>query len=856
MSIRLLGPVPDPAGNLGKLLDDPSLVRGPAPALSVALAQDLRGAIGSRSWTAHAGVAAAVEICVYCEADDADPDAIFGHAPAQAGQLLPPLITATPGSAWIKYKLSGGLSARIAASAGAAQAQFSGSIDASLSAYCRSPAHHSLADALTAQRERLPFVLEAADMRALPEGDAGHVHLGGNLGARLQMRWADLLTGPLGALQALLPPGHGIAFSVAQSATVTASWKVDDSFRLAFVGVDQDWVRLSLQRTDANSSSTGAAFSASARLIEADLGRDLFSSLVAQLTGSTPAQVSRVQVLLHDVLHAYDDVLAQIHAVLGTAAASFDAAVDAQGISTASTRLQQLQALLTLVAGNDPALALRLGIPVSRLAAVVQQLDTLADTISARLGAAADDFFAALGVAPGGPVPLHATRALLDRLEHFESALTQVATQRIDLALSAQYRRLGNDETVLRALLRRDHPQFAEWHRAALTLDFGFLLEHSTHPGGGVMLECFLRERTLASSFSLALNLGHFFAEDSAYRHEWVETSRMVPAPGGTRSERSCVFSSMRSREETVLGTTSGWRGEFQASFHDVAQRTAADAPGRWRLSLALAFSARTSNAKLGWLQGAADYAALWGIVPEADVEGLAARFAQANALGRTVDLQLGHRFAPAAFDSAQLLKAIAQVSDDAVCAAFATALQRIDALPERCDIALRRQTYSKPLGGLLGKANIDLRNGDMVARRIARGLPPTGSAQLRNFEAQTRPANVGSVVDVVTRSGNLRGMIGEFRKAGALLALIAESHAGNDADRHDLAAAVAGWDIAWQDRYGLRWQVALLRQLAATAALARGASTAALRLVVTDASGQHTTHIFAAPAEPVPATV
>jgi hypothetical protein len=164
--------------------------------------------------------------------------------------------------------------------------------------------------------------------------------------------------------------------------------------------------------------------------------------------------------------------------------------------------------------------------------------------------------------------------------------------------------------------------------------------------------------------------------------------------------------------------------------------------------------------------------------------------------------------------------------------AALATALQRIEGFAERCDIGARRAAYARSVEVLLGTTGVDLRDSDGVGAFVARELR-TREAALRDFEAQRDPPAPGSVADISRRTGSLLGLFREFRQAAALERFRSAASPGGNADRKQIEKALAGWDLAWRDRYPLRWQLALLRQLAAETGVPMHALGARLKLVL-----------------------
>jgi hypothetical protein len=391
---------------------------------------------------------------------------------------------------------------------------------------------------------------------------------------------------------------------------------------------------------------------------------------------------------------------------------------------------------------------------------------------------------------------------------------------------------VANDEALLSAALERAHPDFATLHAALLGLDLARVLDATRRQDSGVVLESFLHQKSVKRSASLGLDLGGFYSDRDAATRDWAETVRILPdpaAPQGPRRERRVALKGNRTRVETAFGSRSLWRGDFAADF------TSTDAGGnngRWRFGLAQGFRAASPGASEAWLRAAADYAAVFGVVPEVEVAALEERMLATGASGKLASVELSLHLSPAAFEHEGFLRAFAQVGEAAMRDALATALQRIEGFPDRCELGARRAAYARSVAVLLGGVGVDLRDTDAVGDFVARELR-TGDAALRAFEAQRDPPAPGSIADISSRTGSLLGVFREFCEAAALERFRNAASPGGGADRKQIEKALAGWDLAWRDRYPLRWQLALLRHLAADTGVPAHALSARMKLVV-----------------------
>jgi hypothetical protein len=821
--------LPAQAANLDRPLLDPRQPRGATPALSLALDQDWRGTLGDGEWRFRAGVAGAATVAVLANDVDVDADHVFGASPKKTGAPMP-LLAATPGRAWLKLSASGEARGKSTRRNGHAGLAFSGQGELRLGAYLRADPASSLRDALESRRGAGVFALDPDAVRRLGIDDACFVAVGGTLAARVEIDWADALAMPLPWPE---PSAAIPMLAVEAKASVVVDLQLDDSFRVVFVGRDAAHVEVQLQRTAGAAFALRAETGVVARLANPDIARELLADIAAQLLAVTPAQLARLRSDLALVLALSDDAGSLLRLQLAKAGASLDALLDDSGLPLAKRRLAQLRALVALAAMADrEAAASALGAPLERLAGLFDRLDALGAELALRLGTRLDAVLARWSAPAFAKRPLAALHAVLAWLDRMESALGAAASRRVEAGIEFEYRRVASDEALFSGTLARGHADFAAWHAALLGLDLAPVLDATRRPGSGIVLASFLHQKSSKRSVSLGLDLGGFYSERDGATREWAESLRLLPdqgAPQGQRRERRVALKGNRTRVETAFGSRSLWRGDFAADF---ASTDAGGNNGRWRFALALGFRSTSPAASDAWLRGAADYAALFGLVPETGVEQLGDRLLATGGRGKLASVELSLALAPEAFEHDGFLRAFGKVDEAAMCAALATALQRIEGFAERCDIGARRAAYARAVEVLLGSTGVDLRDSEGVGAFVARELR-SGDAALRAFEAQREPLAPGSVADISRRTGSLLGLFREFRQACALERFRTAASPGGGADRKQIEKALAGWDLAWRDRYPLRWQLVLLRELAAQSGVPGKALDARLKLVV-----------------------
>ena len=770
-------------------------------------------------------------VSVFVTGSDVDPDAIFGSASSEGSQPSP-LLNPSPGRAWVKLRMQADAARTVDGSPAAGKFKLLGKAGLGFGVYLPADASTTLADVLRKCVD-LPLVLEAADMGRLAPGQAAYLALAGTLSATLQFHWADVLTGEIMPLRGLVPDGKPLNLAVDLKAGFAAAITISDSFRLVFSGVDADYVAVSLNRASSDGLTVKAGATATIRLEKPDMARGLLARLCAQLLGLPPERIGAAREQLEALLNFYDNAIKAIRDQLGELAGRIDALLDAEGLPVLLTRLQQLQAVLRLTAGvgsESNGLAPSIG----EMSKAVKLLDGLAVDMAANIGDQLDDVLAAWHLPALATNAIGAARGLLERIQELETALTLMARKRIERGLDFEYRRIATDASVLKALLRRNHTDFAQWHRALVGLDAKRLLTASSPTNRNVVLELFLNHKSIRRSVSLGLNLGKFYSDKDSAQAQWTESTRRVAGAGpAPRTTHRLALMGSRSREEKVLGTRARCGGQFDADF---ATRDGEGRSGHWDFELALAYASETPKADRRWLLALADYACVWGVIGEPDIEGLVRTLEEDGAIGGKVEMECALTIERAAFADPAFVEAVAAVPDADACAALAVGLQRMEPFTERCTPTSRKATYADAMTVLLGKQGIDAARTDAVARFVSRRLR-NASRELKAFEGiGARPLPAGSVAWLTQHTGSAMAALRQLKELGALGRLAGSECHGSAEERKLVSAAFSGLDLGWRDRYLLRWQVTLLRDIAIRAGMT--AATRSTLKVTVGASG------------------
>lgn len=750
-----------------------------------------------------------VSVSIFATRRDTDPDAIFGPA-ATDGTRPSAILNPSPGLAWVKFELHADTGRQLGRNDPPGKFGIAGKAGIGFGAYFRSPSSATLSEALRMAGD-VPLVQDASDVCRLEPGQVAYLSASGTLSARLEFNWADVLTGEITPLRGLMPGEKPLNMALDLKAGLAVIITLDDSFRLVFNGVDKDYVAVSLNRASSNSTSFKAGASATVRLEKPDMARDLLASLAAQLLGVAPERINAARDQLEALVGFYDNAIEAIRGGIEGAAERLDALLDAEGFPLLLTRLQQLQAVFRLA---DPSghKANGLVLSIDELAKAAKLLDGLAESIAGKIGDQLDEVLAASDLPSLAKDATAAARGLLERIGKMETALSSMARRRIERGVDFEYRRIATDATVLKARLRRDHADFPGWHRSLLKLDTTTVLAAATSASQDVVLDLFLNQKSIKRKVSLGLNLGWFYSDKDSAQTQWMESTRRA---NGSQATHRLALMGSRSREEKALGTRAKCNGQFDAQF---ASGDNDGSTGRWSFELSLAYGSEMAKADRRWLRALTDYACVWGVIRESESDWLVRTLEQDDAIGTRVQMEIALTVNRAAFANPAFLEALENISDSDATCALAVALQRMEQFPERAKPASRSAVYANAMSVLLGQQSIDVSRPDAVSRYVARHLDKA-SRGLKAFEAiGTRPIPAGSVAWLTQHAGSAMAALGQLKGAGALSQLVGSVGRGSPAESKLVSDAFRGLDLAWRDRFLLRWQVSLLRAVASRA--------------------------------------
>jgi len=241
---------------------------------------------------------AGVEISLFNSLDDKDPDGILMAAGAKdaIGGAQPPLILSAD-RAWLKYRIDSGLKASAAATL--ADIGFELAVEtgasATLADYRVHQRSQSVREALVGDLAAGPrFALVLSDIEALAPGDAVSVQLGGTIKVSVTLTWADVFTGELAPLSALLKSSALIALQFDAGAALTANVTVDDDFLVVFSRADETTWRVGLHKADRRSIGADVRAGIDVSFATPDAVAAVVDGVVDSVLAAPTAQVQSV----------------------------------------------------------------------------------------------------------------------------------------------------------------------------------------------------------------------------------------------------------------------------------------------------------------------------------------------------------------------------------------------------------------------------------------------------------------------------------------------------------------------------------------------------------------------------------
>lgn len=242
-----------------------------------------------------ASVRTGFSIRAFNSPDDEDEDGVIGEGtrPTPIDDLRPQL-TVDADSAYLKYRGQVALKATAAAttlrSLGFA---FEGETELVLTDYRRHARTAPTRDAVLDDVKAMRCSLRLSDVLALSEREAVAHQLAASVSATVEIAWADVVSGSMGALANLLGSRAPLGIDCAANATLSATVSFADDFILVFSRQGRDAWRIGLRKARTRSLHVGLALNVVVA-VDPQHFQDLVDRTFAGLLGEAPPVVQKV----------------------------------------------------------------------------------------------------------------------------------------------------------------------------------------------------------------------------------------------------------------------------------------------------------------------------------------------------------------------------------------------------------------------------------------------------------------------------------------------------------------------------------------------------------------------------------
>ncbi len=279
----------------------PDLILGEAK-----VAADADASLGNAEFLFKADASA--DISCFNSADDVDDDGILlakdstgpGNGAKAETAKLPPQLKLTTDAAWLKYKAQ----AKIRASTGSLESQ-GWNIGADRQVVFIDYRRHGargqlLADALAADAVTLVATTNTAGLRLptdissinkLAPGDALAFQALGNLKAKVELSWSDVLADNLGAVVELVKTDVPILIKISAGLKVTGELSISDEFKVIFTRPDNGKVRVAVKRAKSRGAAVKTGFGLTVALSDSAATKEALEAVVGGLFGSSTAKI-------------------------------------------------------------------------------------------------------------------------------------------------------------------------------------------------------------------------------------------------------------------------------------------------------------------------------------------------------------------------------------------------------------------------------------------------------------------------------------------------------------------------------------------------------------------------------------
>lgn len=238
-------------------------------------------------------VQGALGLFAFNSSDDIDEDGIVG-LPRDAAPVdkLPPQVELRPGKAFLKYRASAGIKARVA---GETLERLGFDIDSRFALVLAHYRLHTCAEtvrqAALADIKALRTSLKLDDVLALPRGEALSQQVVGRLSVAVELSWSDVFTGGIGPLSRLAGAGVSVLVKVGAAASLKATVSVTDEFLLVFSRPEATRWRVGLQKARTRAAAVGIDLGLTVAFADGELAETVLMAALEGVVGQPLAVV-------------------------------------------------------------------------------------------------------------------------------------------------------------------------------------------------------------------------------------------------------------------------------------------------------------------------------------------------------------------------------------------------------------------------------------------------------------------------------------------------------------------------------------------------------------------------------------
>ena len=232
-------------------------------------------------------VQGALGLFAFNSSDDIDDDGIVGLARGPAPvDKLPPQVALRGGKAFLKYRASAGIKARVA---GETLERLGFDIDTRFALVLAHYRLHTCAEtvrqAVLGDVRSLRTSLKLDDVLDLPRGEAVSQQVVGTLSVAVEVSWSDVFTSAVGPLTRLAGAGVSVFVKIGAAASLQATVAVTDEFLLVFSRPEAARWRVGLQKARTRSAAIGIDLGVTVTLADSELVEDVVMAALEGVVG-------------------------------------------------------------------------------------------------------------------------------------------------------------------------------------------------------------------------------------------------------------------------------------------------------------------------------------------------------------------------------------------------------------------------------------------------------------------------------------------------------------------------------------------------------------------------------------------